>query len=351
MAKVRMTIPVFIPHLGCPHRCVFCDQWKTSSARSLPDRESIQHRIESYLESASPGILWKELAFFGGNFTGLRPEIQAELLDAAGEYLQNDSIQGIRVSTRPDYIDGPVLNLLRSYGVTTVELGIQSFSDTVLAAAGRGHSSRDSVRAIELLKNVGFKTVIQLMPGLPGEDRAGSLESARRSIGMVPDGMRIYPAVVLSGTEMETLYRSGRYSPLSLEEAVDLCAEILHLCDDADIPVIRTGLHPLSPDAEKNVIAGPYHPAFGFLVKARVKRNLMEKEIVSFGQRETLPHGAVLTLGIPARNIEEYYGSGNENIRYLRNRFMLKRITTLHDKALNEPSVLSIQTGVRESVF
>ncbi len=344
MAKNQITIPVFIPHQGCPHRCIFCNQWKTSSTSSFPKREPVIDRIDSYLESKPPTVERVELAFFGGSFTGLSNERQVELLSIAKVYREKNRIHGIRLSTRPDYIDHEGVALLKAHGVTTVELGIQSFSDPVLRSAERGHTSLDSERAVRLLKEQGLATVIQLMPGLPGDTAESALKSARKAADLEPDGMRIYPAVVLNGTEMEKRFLEGWYEPFTLEEAVAVCAEILRVCRSANIPVIRTGLHPFSPDEEKSIVAGPYHPAFGFIVKSRLRRDEMEEAILSSGFQGSTPGSKILTLAVPARNLEEYYGTRRENIHYLREKFALDRIHLVHDSTRSYPVVMDTAT-------
>ncbi len=321
MAKKQVTIPIFIPHQGCPHRCVFCNQWQTTGIKALPDKEYITEKIRSHLSRIAPSVERIEAAFFGGSFTGIPAEYQRELLGAAREFLESGRIHGIRLSTRPDYIDAERLSLLKQFGVDTVELGVQSFSDRVLDAAGRGHDAAAVFRAVALLRERGFRFVIQLMPGLPGDTMEESLRSAETAAGLEPDGVRVYPAVVLRGTGLAALYESKAYSPLTLGEAVEVCSRMQLVFNRSGIPVIRMGLHPFDPAEEKNILAGPYHPSFGYLVKSRLRRGEMEEKISSSLREDPLPSGGAVTILLPFKAKEECLGHRKENMSYLREKF------------------------------
>jgi radical SAM enzyme (TIGR01210 family) len=321
MKKRHVTIPIFIPHLGCPHRCSFCNQWESSGAEKVPDSDYIKNRINRYLENIDTESTETEIAFFGGSFTGIKKELQEEFLIIAEKYLREGTVSGIRVSTRPDYINPESIKLLKKYNVRTVELGVQSFSNTVLVKTRRGHSAEDSVNAAKLLKKEGMNMVLQLMPGLPGDCRKTSIESAYRAAELTPNAVRIYPAVVLANTELEKIYREGSYSPLTLESAVETCSKMLKIFNHYGIPVIRTGLHPFSPEESESLISGPYHPAFGFLVKSRLKRDKIEECLTSIlGDN---PGSGKWILELPALCSEEYIGYRKENISYLKNKYKL----------------------------
>ena len=311
MPKQQITIPIFLPNLGCPHRCVFCDQKKSTSTKQVPGPELIDTMIENYLPHIKKSVRRIELAFFGGSFTGIKRETQETFLRAAHRHLENNTIQGIRLSTRPDYIDDRALELLKKYEVSTVELGVQSFDDSVLEASGRGHSADDVYKAVRYLKMHGFDFVIQLMPGLVGDNRESSLRSASEAASLNPTAVRLYPAVVLKGTGLEELYRSGRYSPLSIEEAIELCKDMFLLFNSLLIPVIRMGIHPFAPGEIPNIVAGPYHPSFGYLVKTRVRRDemtaCMERHIGN-----GLPGADRVNIRIPERFMEEYLGANRK---------------------------------------
>lgn len=328
MPKQQITIPIFLPNLGCPHRCIFCDQKKSTSAKQVPGPELIDTMIENYLPHIKKSVRRIELAFFGGSFTGIKRETQEAFLRAAHRHLENNTIQGIRLSTRPDYIDDGALELLEKYEVSTVELGVQSFDDSVLEASGRGHTADDVYQAVRCLKMHGFDFVIQLMPGLVGDSRESSLRSASEAASLNPTAVRLYPAVVLKGTGLEELYRSGRYSPLSIEEAIELCKDMFVLFNSRHIPVIRMGIHPFAPGEIPNIIAGPYHPSFGYLVKARVRRDemaaCMERHIGN-----GLTGADRVSIRIPERFMEEYLGANRENIAFLQSSFNIEHIDYL----------------------
>ncbi len=186
MSKKHITIPIFIPHMGCPFRCIFCNQRHSSGARSLPGKTEIFNRVRNFIKNIPRTVEHIEIAFFGGSFTGIDPALQEDLLSAANFFLGTGRIKGIRLSTRPDYIDAEKLTLLKKYNVSTIELGVQSFSDSVLEASGRGHSRDDSLRAIEIIKKSGFNCVIQLMPGFPRDSREKSIRSALTASEMKP---------------------------------------------------------------------------------------------------------------------------------------------------------------------
>ncbi len=326
MSKTRMTIPIFVPHMGCPHRCVFCNQFETSAVRTPPDASFVRAKIRAHLETKPASVEWVEAAFFGGSFTAIAEGLQRELLGAAHGFIRDGLIGGIRVSTRPDCINTARLELLGEYGVRTIEIGAQSFSDRVLDAAGRGHTAADSIEAAARIREAGFSLVIQLMPGLPGDGPEDSLRSAETAASCGPDAVRIYPTVVLEHTRLAGLYREGVYAPLSLEDALERSADMHELFSGKRIPVIRTGLHPLAPDEAAGVLAGPYHPAFGFLVKARLKRRGMVREIErAMGPFARVPDA--IRLHLPLCGREEYLGHRGENMEYLKLRFAPSEIT------------------------
>jgi len=256
----RYILPFFIPHKGCPHRCIFCDQYQVTGS-SAPTREEVAAAIDNWRQEPLP-----EVAFYGGSFTALSREEQAYYLEVTAEAIKQDRIRGVRVSTRPDAISQEELDFLTGFGVDMVELGVQSLEDEVLKKAGRGHTAADTFRAAALLKKAGFHWGVQLMPGLPGEDRARALANAAALLAYQPDTARLYPTLVLQGTPLAALYEAGKYRPLSLMEAVDICRDLLLLCRYYGVDVIRVGLQPTDEIAwGKGVLAGPFHPSFGHL--------------------------------------------------------------------------------------
>jgi histone acetyltransferase (RNA polymerase elongator complex component) len=324
MNKNHITIPVFIPHLGCPHRCSFCNQWSSSGTVTPPDTGSMNSIIDKYLEGIKPESTEVEIAFFGGSFTGIDEKLQEEYLSAADRYLNEGLISGIRASTRPDYINKDKIKLLKRYNVKTIELGVQSFNDKILEKSERGHTADESIAAVKILKDHGFKTVIQLMPGLPGDSMEISLESAEITARLKPDAVRSYPAVVLKNTGLEKLYLEGKFHPLSIDSAVETCKEMLEIFGTHNIPVIRIGLHPFAPEDIKSIVDGPYHPAFGFLVKSRLKRDRMERCIKNVLVNN--PGSGNLMIEIPGINPEEYVGHRKDNISYLKTKYKLENL-------------------------
>jgi histone acetyltransferase (RNA polymerase elongator complex component) len=287
-----LVIPVFTPQEGCPHRCVYCDQGTiTGVTRPNWSRASLQAYVEDFLARSRRHPV--QVAFYGGSFTLLPETRQAFYLGAVQGFLQHGRVQSLRLSTRPDAVSSQSLRFLQAMGVRTVELGVQSLNDRVLAASARGYTSLEVVQATGRLRDSRFRVGFQLMPGLPGEGHATFLETVDKSIAIRPDFVRLYPTVVLSGTTLEDLYRRGSYRPLSLPEAVDWCKEALLRLSRNSIPVIRMGLQ-TGPTLERPgaIMAGPHHPAFGQLVKSalwydRISPDLAE---VSRGSPEPIIH-------------------------------------------------------------
>lgn len=262
--KKHINIPIFIPHLGCPNNCVFCNQRSISGHQSF-DRSSVDTEIKNVLSTLT-GDAYREIAFFGGSFTGIDRELMIYLLEVAKRYIDAGEVQGIRLSTRPDYISEEILDILKFYGVTAVELGIQSMSQTVLDASKRGHNTATTERACALVKQYGFELVGQMMIGLPGADVETEKYTARRICEMGADFARVYPTVVFYETELCDMARCGEYAPLSDDEAVIRTKEVLAVFDSFGVPCIRVGLcasENLSDD--ESVYGGANHSAIGEL--------------------------------------------------------------------------------------
>lgn len=297
----RYIIPIFIPHLGCPHQCVFCDQRTITGRQAPPGVDAVAAVIEANLASLrQPRFI--EVAFYGGSFTALPAARQEELLTPAKARLDAGRVHAIRVSTRPDAVDEAVTARLKAYGVATVELGVQSLDDAVLAAAGRGHTAADVDRAVAALRRAGLACGLQLMPGLPGEDWPSLIATARASLNLQPDFARIYPTVVIAGTPLAELHRRGAYRPLSLTAAVARAAYLKGLFENNRIPVIRVGLQATEELAGGAVVAGPYHPAFGEMVEAFTFRlmvgRLLERLDPAAGEKIVIRHNTRDTSAI-----------------------------------------------------
>lgn len=270
MARYRhLIIPIFIPFGGCPHQCVFCSQENITGKDKMPTIPEVEETVAAYLKTWRHNGM-REVAFYGGTFTGLPLELQREYLDAGRRLLDSGEINGIRVSTRPDYITPPVIDLLKEYEVSTVELGVQSMDDGVLKLAGRGHRGEDTVLGVKLLREGGMKVGIQLMPGLPGDTRETVIATAREVAALKPDFVRVYPTLVIEETPLLELYRRGDYSPWTLSDMVEVCREVVEVFDGKGIKIIRVGLQP-TKDLERSLVDGPYHPAFRELVRGTVE--------------------------------------------------------------------------------
>lgn len=278
-----LIIPIFVMNSGCPHRCIFCNQ--KIAAGNHPqklNKEYFKNEVNSYLGWNKDKSRLVEIAFYGGSFTGIEKVYQEHLLSWAQSYLQAGLVHAIRVSTRPDYIDEGILARLKRYGVTTVEIGAQSFIDDVLQFAQRGHNGADTIKAIRLLKEDNFQTSLHLMAGLPKDTKNGFVYSLEKTIELKPDMVRIHPVVVFRGTALAAEFKEGNYQPLPLAEAVSLCALAWEKLSAAGIRVIRTGLHKTEEmENDDAVLAGPLHPAFGSLVLAAIyydkTRQLLEQ--------------------------------------------------------------------------
>lgn len=320
--KRQVSIPIFVPHGGCPHRCSFCDQRRTSHRMTMPAAALVRDTVMRYRATITPQVERVELAFFGGSFTALPSDQRSAYLAAAASCRSEGLVDAIRLSTRPDAIDGEILAELSRHGVSTVELGVQSFDDEVLRFARRGHGAQDSRVAARAIVEGGFDLVIQLMPGLPRDTDERSLASAREAASLGPAAVRIYPTVVLDGTDLADRYRRGEFVPLGLDEAIERCADCCAVFDDAGIPVIRLGLHPLDPSEVSSVLAGPYHPAFGHLVRCRQRRRELMGRLAAGPWR---PGDAVI-IRVPQEQIGQYRGPTGETAAELAAHFQFSSL-------------------------
>lgn len=251
-----------MPEAACPHRCVFCNQHSITNRQEQPTDEQITDTITSYLKTRRPSIERVEVGFFGGNFTGLPEADMRRVLKLVQPWILSGEVHAIRVSTRPDYIDERRLTLLKEMNVETIEMGVQSFRDKVLLAAGRGHTAADSERASAMILRNGFRLGHQLMIGLPGEEPGDEIFNAQESVRQGASDIRIYPVLVLRDTELEVLYITGKYRPLTLEEAVEKASRMMNILEADGRNIIKVGLHPSESFAKGDLIAGPWHPNF-----------------------------------------------------------------------------------------
>jgi histone acetyltransferase (RNA polymerase elongator complex component) len=316
-----MIIPFFIPHSGCPHQCVFCNQKNITGQTAPIDPSEVPHKIAEYLVTNKMDRP-VHLAFYGGSFTGLPLETQRSYLEAALPFIRSGQVTGIRLSTRPDTISRGILDLLHTYHVKTIELGAQSMDDRVLALAGRGHTAADTVNAVDLLREYGFTIGLQVMTGLPGDSPDLFLKTIDRIIALRPDVVRIYPALVIKGTPLEGLFRSGKYAPLSLEEAAMLCRDALLRFERAGIRVIRIGLQATGElNDPGTVLAGPFHPAFRELVESSLLLDAMRALLRQRGEP-----GRTVTVQVNPKDLSASIGQRRSNIDILKKEFALQKI-------------------------
>ncbi len=318
MTPKRRVIPVFVPHLGCPNDCVFCNQRRISGSLVPADAGTVRAAIERARQIPVGGE--RELAFYGGSFTAIPEREQEELLKAACEYIQTGDINGIRLSTRPDCIDEEVIRRLKRFGVTTVELGVQSMCPDVLLKANRGHTAEDAVRSAELLKKSGFELILQMMTGLPGDTPDKSVYTARELCKLRPDGVRIYPTVIIKDTALYDMWVRGEYREHTVDEAAELCAKLTDIFDEAGIPVIRLGLNPTDELSSGGAAAGAYHPAFGEIVAG--KRYLRKaRDLLSGTQADEA------VFGVAGGETSKFVGQRRRNIAALTEEFGLKKVS------------------------
>lgn len=304
-------ISIFIPHIGCPHRCSFCDQRTISGAQHAPSGDEVREICGKALsEVKEPQNT--EIAFFGGSFTAIPRDYMLELLEAAHEFVGEGRFRGIRCSTRPDCIDREVLDILRAYGVTAIELGAQSMNDEVLEANERGHTAQDVVDASRLIKEYGFELGLQMMTGLYKSDSDKDFYTVESIIALKPDTVRIYPVVVLKGTRLAELYESGEFVIDSLFSMTWHCSQYIELFIKSGIKVIKCGLH-ASEFVEQDMAAGYYHPAFRELCEAMIYRRNMESELRKSG---ALPKTAV--IAVQTSCISKATGQKRSNIIYFK---------------------------------
>ena len=337
MSARECVIPVFVPHLGCRHECVFCNQRRISGSEKAATAATVKQAIEQSAALPRSGAK-RQLAFYGGSFTAIEPERQEELLGAAAEAIGKGEIDAIRLSTRPDAIDETVLARLKRFGVETVELGAQSMDGEVLRLSGRGHTAEDVVRSSEAVKAAGFRLILQMMTGLPGDSVDKDIETAKKLIALRPDGVRIYPTVIVRDTALYDLWRAGEYREHTVEDAVAVCAQLMPLFEEANIPVIRLGLNPTEELSQGAAVAGAYHPALGELVRSRI---LLEKARALLAGTEP---GSRVTLGVNAAELSQMIGQKRQNVRALSRALALEELRIRSCKAeRGEIVLLSIE--------
>lgn len=337
MSARESIIPVFVPNFGCPNDCVFCNQRRISGARQSATAQTVKDRMKEAAALPRNGAK-RQLAFYGGSFTAIPEAEQLALLEAAKGFLDAGEITSVRLSTRPDAIDGRVLERLRFYGVETIELGAQSMDDEVLMLSGRGHTAGDVENASEMIKAAGFRLILQMMTGLPGDNDEKAISTAEKLISLRPDGVRVYPTVIVRDTALYDLWQAGRYKEHTVEDAVRVCAKIIPLFDEAGIPVIRLGLNPTDELSGGGAAGGAYHPALGELVKARIMYQR------AFELLKEAPPKSRVTVAVARGKMSQMTGQHRENIRSLCTEFDLKGLKVVEgDLENDEISIVSVE--------
>lgn len=316
--KKEYIIPIFVPHLGCPHQCTFCNQKEISGQTKQVTANDVKETIEYYLKNFKDDSKYVEVAFYGGSFTAIDERKQNELLEAANEFIKQGRVNSIRLSTRPDYIDKSILKRLKKYNVKTIELGVQSANDYILAKCQRGHTFEDVKKASKLIRFYGFTLGHQMMIGLPESTKLDEINTAKALIKLKPKIVRIYPVLVIKNTPLAKEYEQGEYIPLTVEQAVDRAKDIMQLFNNAKIEVIRIGLQNTEeitdPSEESSqVIAGPYHPAFRQLVESGMWYDEIVQKIKKFNIKVMQ-----VTIKANPENINNIIGHKKENVLKLK---------------------------------
>ena len=310
MKQRHYTIPVFIPEEACPNQCVFCNQHRIAGAECAPSVEEVMRKINAHLLTI-PAEGEVEIGFFGGNFTGIPQAEQLAYLGSVQGFIDSGRVQGIRLSTRPDYITPEILNFLKQFHVTSIELGAQSLDDEVLKLAGRGHTANQVAIASQLIRDHGFNLGLQMMIGLPGDTPEKSMHTAKEIIRLGAVSTRIYPTLVIKNTELEQLYLDGKYTPLTLSEAIEQVADIVPLFVDADVKILRIGLHPSEGLLDRSsLVAGPFEVAFGEMVFSRIWNSKLSNVVYPSGKRNQL----IITVANGMRNPAIGYKAINKNL-------------------------------------
>ena len=325
--KKHYTIPIFIPEKACPFRCIYCNQYTIANKIQMPSDEEIIETIEKYL-ATFPVHGIKKLGFFGGSFTGMKMVEQNHYLDIVLPYIESGQIESIMLSTRPDYISEEILNNLKRYKTETIELGVQSLDNEVLKNSGRGHNGEDVKKAAVLILKKGYKLGLQMMIGLPGDSFEKTMQTAQGIIDLGAHCTRIYPTLVIKDTPLEIIYKSGKYTPLSLEEAIDWGKHLMKLFVENNVTILRMGLHPseglITGDS---LVAGPFHVSFKELVLTALWKDILEENLKE-------QNGAHLIIEVLSTSINAAVGYQSLNRNCLQKRF--KSVSYKINNALRE---------------
>lgn len=338
----KYVIPVFVPHLGCPNDCIFCNQKSISGQKKNITKEDAKKIIDEFIEGIKDKQGEKEIAFFGGSFTAIEESKQEELLNLAYEYIKAGKVNSIRISTRPDYIDKTILKRLKKYKVKTIELGVQSANNYILERAGRGHTFEDVQKASKLIRRYGFKLGHQMMVGLPESTRTDEINTAKALIKLKPKMVRIYPVLVIKGTKLEKEYQEGTYKPLTVVQAVETCKELVRMFDNKNIDIIRIGLQNTDEisdpeNKESEVVAGPFHPAFRQLVESAMWYDAIVNKIKKLNAK--VKEVEVTVNPIDVNNV---IGHKKENVQKLKDTYEVDLVIKQDEKIKQGKSKIEI---------
>jgi histone acetyltransferase (RNA polymerase elongator complex component) len=323
-----------VPHKGCPHDCVFCNQKRITGQIEDIDSHFVEHEIEKYLSTIPDSAEFVEVSFFGGSFTGLPVNEMISLLAPAKQAFDEGKIDAIRLSTRPDYIDEFILGILKKYSVSIIELGVQSMDDEVLFLSNRGHTVQDVYRSSKLIKENGFVLGLQMMVGLPGDHEESDIRTAEEFAAIGPDMARIYPALIIKDTYMEHMYKTNQYQPLSVDEAVDICSKVYLKLIRADIDIIRVGLQAtenIRPG--RDVVSGPYHPAFRELVESKIFNDMISL------MYEKLKHQSAV-IHINGRSLSKLYADKKKYFSNTLEKIGMDNLKVVVDNAICTDSIM-----------
>ncbi|GAA0708391.1 radical SAM protein [Paraclostridium ghonii] len=326
----KRIIPIFVPHRGCPHDCIFCNQKKITGVSTDITSENVRNIIEEYLTTIDKDASI-EIAFFGGSFTAIDMDIQRGLLSVAKEYVDKNIVDDIRMSTRPDCINDEILTMLKEYKVSIIELGVQSLDEKVLIDSVRGHSDEDVFKSSKLIKEYGIKLGLQMMVGLPSDTEEKCIKTANKFIELKPDCVRVYPTLVVKETGLEKLLNEGKYNSFTLEKSIDIVKKVLVLFYINNINVIRVGLQATEDIAiGKEVLAGPYHPAYRELVESKMYGDYIEYLIGKYNVKKD-----VVVL-VNKKNVSRILGNKKSNVKKIKEKYNILLKTKEDNLNINE---------------
>ena len=330
----KRIIPIFVPHRGCPHDCIFCNQKKITGVSTEVTSEDVRNIIEEYLPTIDNDAS-VEVAFFGGSFTAIDEDIQNDLLEVAKEYVEKGLIQDIRMSTRPDCISEDILNRLKEYKVSIIELGVQSMDKNVLIDSVRGHDTEEVIKSAKLIKESGIKLGLQMMVGLPADTEKKCIATARKFIELKPDCVRIYPTLVVKDTGLEVLLNKGEYKPFTLEQSIQIVKKLLALFYVNNINVIRVGLQATEDiQVGKAVVDGPHHPAFRELAESE----MIKDYLIYIAKKYNIEK--YITVKTNKKNVSKIIGNKKSNSTYMKNKLKINLKTKEEDIDINDLEIV-----------